>query len=333
MDKSIRSDKRLLVASGLGVCLLAGGARGDVKVVSSVTVTHSAPAAQTTPTITFQPGGTPNQTTGAATPTSPSIPAPETVTTYFKGGNARTEVAGGPVTLYNGAEEKVYTLDPTQKTYFVRSVKDIQQPPPDPATGGSAAMKVNADLSLSPGDGAKTFAGVPSKVFILSGTVVVSPERSGGSRGGGGFGGGGRHHRGGGGFPGGGGGGYPSGGDEGGGTPGGGVRGRSRVVEVSGEYWLSDTLKVPDDRKATLLPAFLMDDPGQAFVFKSLADNLGKKKEIPLDSRITLTYTAPQGGQETVTTTTEVTSVSQTALPDALFQLPTGYTQVAPPPV
>ncbi len=324
----------LSAAALLGALAATDAARADVTVVSQVGVTE-----------VVQPAL--GQTVTQGTPPPPrreSAHSPQTVTAYYKGGNARTEITGSLVTLYNGDEGKIYTIDPSQKTYYVRSVKDTLQLAP-------AQTKVDSNIDIKPGDDTKTLLGAPAHVYTVSGVVTLSSQRPGS---GGGRGGGGHHRRGrGGGFPG-GGGGFPGGGggfpmlrqngDPGGfpGDPGDGEDpenggysrrgGRSRMIVVSGELWLSDDLKLPDDRKASVLPALLPSVSGGDFVFKSLADNLGKKKEIPLESRLTLTHTDRRtNSQDSVTTTMHVISVTNTPLSDALFRLPLGLTQLVPP--
>ena len=89
-----RARRAFVTASSLGMVFLAASARADIKIVSEVTVTRQ-------PDIGVGPA-----------------PA-ETVMTFYKGRYARVEVAGGPITLYNGDAGRVYTLDPARKTYYV----------------------------------------------------------------------------------------------------------------------------------------------------------------------------------------------------------------------
>jgi hypothetical protein len=218
-------------------------------------------------------------------------------------------------TIYVGKEGKVYTLDQSQKTYYVQTVKEFLDPHPDPFSGRTGPMKETSDVALKPGDGARTCAGMDAKVFVLTGTVTVSPQRSGSGGGGGGglLGGFGRRGRGGG---------------------GGGHSGSSflaKKVELSGEYWLSDKVKLPDDKNATPLASIFSAAPMQNFVFRPVSDNLVKRKGLPLDSRLTVTSSESDGSQRSITRTSEVVSVDQKPLPDNLFEIPIGYTQIAPP--
>ncbi len=258
----------------------------------------------------------------------PGLGAPDVVTTYFKGGNAREEISTRAVIIFNATEGQVYTLDVARKTFYAQTLKEFLAPHPD---GSSTALKVNSDLALDPGGFQKVCAGQSAKVFELTGTVTLGPpkkSKAGGGllgdleglvgRGGigtiaglAGLGGGGRH-----------------GGDGEGHSA---KKTVNKTVEVSGEYWLADTFKLPDDKMASPLWALYSSSPMQNFVFGPLADQLAKRKQIPLDSRITMKTTLPDGSQKSVTRTTTVTEISQTPLPEELFLIPTGYSQVAPP--
>ena len=319
-----RARRAFLTAWGLGLISLAAAARADVKIVSQITVTR-------------QPDN------GAAA-------APEMVTSYYKGRRARVEVAGGPVTLYNADSERVYTLDPIKKTYYVLPAKQVQEGRAESSGAGSKGENLDVKVDLKSPDGAetRTISGLIAKEYDVSGSISTKPRESGGGGLLGGI-------FGGGGFPGGGfpGGGFPGGGGHhgrrggGGGGRGGGQGGRqSPTTQISGEVWLSDAARLPDDKKATALPVARLLLFGNSPALKPLTDSLNKKKLLPLYSRITLTQPARRargageadGGQgtqasseQTVTTATQVKSFSQETLDDSLFLLPPSYTQVDPP--
>lgn len=330
-------------AAALGVTLLlstgiAASTRADVAIVSQVAESE---VVQPALNQAFALGTTPP-------PRRESAHSPQTVTTYYKGANARTEVAGGTTTLYDGASGKIYTLSPADKTYYAQSYQDILEAKQASSGEQGAQTKVDSSIDVKPGEQTAVLLGAAAKAYTVSGVVTITPQRRsfGGARGGGG----GRHHgRGGGGFPGGGGGGFPGGGGgfpllqqgsyPGDGGPDGGQGGgysrgggRTRTVEVSGEFWLSDAVKLPDDKKATALPLLQAASMGGSAALKALVDSLNKKKDIPLRSRLTFTHTvAGTGAQDALTTATQVTSVSFAPISDALFRLPLGYTQVAAP--
>ena len=80
------------LATAFGVSALAVGAHADVTTVSQVAVTE-----------VIQPSLNRTVSTGSPAPQRQEIAhSTQTVTTYYKGGSARTEVAGGAVTVYDG---------------------------------------------------------------------------------------------------------------------------------------------------------------------------------------------------------------------------------------
>ena len=314
--------------AALGVPIAA---RADVKIVSEVSVTGPAQQAQD----------------GGADQSSPQV-----ITTYYKGGNARAETAAGQATIYDGAVEKEYVLDPARKTYYVLDVKQFEHPPG--GDSGRLSLDTRVDVTQSDKDEAdstKTVAGLSARGYRVTGSAKFSPKRSNNFNLGGIFGGGGVFG-GGGGFPGGGGhhrrGGYPGGG---GGGRQAGATGRSLPsYQVTGEFWLSDAVKLPGDKKASVLPAIqpLLLSAGP--MLKPLADKLTKLKDIPLYAHLAVTRTAPRGSsgdgpyggdtnqgasgraaEWTTDTTLRVTSARTLTLDDALFKVPNDYQQVDPP--
>ena len=120
------------------------------------------------------------------------------------------------------------------------------------------------------------------------------------------------------------------------------------VTEISGEVWLADAVKLPEDKKASALPSVQALIFGADPALKSFSDALDKGKLLPLSSTITITRDARQprgddqsdsgsgndaetGSATIITTTMQVKSLSQETLPETLFQVPSGYTQVDPP--
>lgn len=324
-SKLSHKEERRLAAPLFSLLVLGpvAAAHADVKIVSEVNVTRQPDS-----------GG----------PPSPLFP--ETVTTYYKGRYARVEVTGGPVTIYNADSGRVYTLDPDKKTYYVLPLKQVQEGETRLASQEPAGADLDAKVDVKSPDGAetRTIAGLIAKEYDVSGSIRVKPRDSGG---GGLLGGifGGGFPGGGGGFPGGGGGHRGRRGGGGGGRGGGGQGRQSPSTQISGEVWLSDALKLPDDKKATALPTVQEIVFGGGPALKPLTDDLDKKKLLPLYSRITLTRTtrrsrgSDEGGQDsgetpaeqTTSTTVQVKSLSREPVPDALFQVPPAYTQVDPP--
>ena len=66
---------------------------------------------------------------GGGAPEAAPAPQPQgakqTITTYYKGRKARTEVKGGAVTIYDADAGKVFRLDPARKTYTVAALRDV----------------------------------------------------------------------------------------------------------------------------------------------------------------------------------------------------------------
>ena len=313
-----------LAVSGLGLLSMTA-AQADVKIVSQINVSG------------LLQGSEPN--------------FPETLTAYYQGSRARLEITGGEIMLFDGAAGKVYRLAPDKKTYYVLSLKKLQEQQ-GRLTGPMAErmnLEVKTDLKAADAADTKTITGLTAQKYQVSGSISLQPKESGGGGGifgGGGFpGGGGGFPGGGGGFPGGGGGGHHHHGSGGGGR---GSGRRTPATTISGEIWLSDALKLPSDKKASLVPAVQELLFGGDAALKPLAEALGKKNFLPLGSTITVTRPARRargGDQEesgsssesqetpaqTITTTMHVQSVSQEPLPEALFQTPSGYNQVDPP--
>jgi len=308
--------------------------------------------------ITAQQAITVQQAAGAAqTP-----PNPQTITLFYKGRDARLETAGGPVLLYDGKAGIIHTLDTAHKTYYTTLFTQVQQAGAPIPSGTGRQVKQDTKLDLRQTDQAKTIAGVTAHQYVLTGTITFTPSQPQGYKRGGGGRGGGGHRRGGGGFP---GGGFPGGfplvgsatvDQNGGGYGGYGGRGGGTLAlpqwSLSGELWLSDTLKFP--AKEDTLPAAQLVAASAGPFLQPLADALDKHKGLPLLARITVTRTPPSSGGRTVdqfggimegtpttpaappaptttATTLTVQSLSSAPLDDKLFQTPLDYTLIPPP--
>jgi hypothetical protein len=330
-----------------------GLARADVKIVSEVSVQSGSPPPQTETSPSPQTG-TPAPPSGAGTSgqtpeQEPKKPAPpETVTTYYKGKMARVEVAGGPVTIYDGAANKVYTLHPDQKTYSVVSVKQALEQQDTPVavavSGTGVRFDTKVTLEKEGTNDTKSYAGKEAAPYHVTASIQMHRDEN-GFRGGGYSGGGadgGMHRRSrfpGGGFPGGGGsvpggngGGVSNGG---GGYPGGQSQGGSRMrrpaMEMEGETWLADAASLPAENKNALLP-LLRQAVTAGPVANALNGQIGKKKLMPLFSKVTTTVTTPFGGtRESVITTMEVKAITEETLDSALFKVPDDYKKLDAP--
>lgn len=229
----------------------------------------------------------------SATPSTKMTPSVQSVTICYKGNDARVEPMGPDgSTLLFKGEEGNVYSLDTVKKTYFVRSVKDLSAPQDPT--GKGAEKT--DITLSEGKETRRFAGMAARVYHLAGIVPDSLEIN--------------KKR----------------------LPG----EVSRKLSVSGEYWLSQDLALPSDLETSVFPTLITSNPGEDRVFRALADYFNTKaelsKDIPLNSQITLTETTPQGTQESVTLTTEVIAISQTILPESLFELPADYKQVPPPP-
>ncbi len=262
----------------------------------------------------------------------------QTLKLFYQGKNARLETDGEPVLLYDGGSGVVHALDTARSTYFTTFSPQVQQVIDQMPSGMGGPEKENLKLDFQPTDRAAILAGMTAHQYLVTGTVTFTPSRSerrgrgGGRRRGGGFPLFGsatidQYRRGEGG---------PN--EEGGPDEPGPAPSALPHWNLSGEIWLSDTLKFPA-KEDTLLAAQLVAANIGPFL-QPLADALDKHKGLPLLARITVTRTlppsrmeaAPTPAPETTATTLTVQSVSAAPLSDALFQTPLTYTLIAAPP-
>ena len=104
------------------------------------------------------------------------------------------------------------------------------------------------------------------------------------------------------------------------------------TTEMEGEYWLADAAWLPEGGKNLALP-LLVDTVPPSDILKSLNARMTKLKLIPLLSRVTLRTSAynPNGSARALTAlTTQVTSITEMPLDDALFLPPADYQKVDP---
>jgi hypothetical protein len=331
-----------LAAAGVCLTIPMGMAHADVKITVEVTTEDGSSVR-------------PSAASGGASAdapvqnTSDNPPAPRKVTIYYKGKMARREVAGGATTLYDGANNKVYALYPDQKTYSVVAMKDafkvltplsnMANAPGQPSTTSSSlpeGMRQETQTALDKTGLTQSVVGKETQKYTLEANqrlVRDQPSGQGGGQGGGGR----RGRRGGSG----GGGGGGRGGDGGGGSGGQGGPSRGGMgmpsTEMEGEYWLADAGLLPESGKSPALP-LLVDTVPPSSILKSLNDKMTKLKLIPLSSKVTLRTSAFNGSsigssgssRALIVVTTQVTSITEVSLDDALFQPPADYQKVAP---
>ena len=272
-------------------------------------------------------------------------------TTYFKGRKARRESADGKsIVIYDRDADKVYTLDPTAKTYYSVSYTSLIG---DNADQNAGPFQTTSKLNLkSPTAGAGTVGGIATRDFGVDGTLTMTPPA-------GGFGGGRR----GGQAQGGAATATPQGGNAGatdpnaqGGRRGGGFGGFAGITTaVTGSISLASAAAVlPTELSGAAydrtlsLPLIDQVLPANNQMFKPLVASIARQQGIPLGAKITMQRTiqmAPamaNGNTDTTaqtpptvpptTITMEVQSVDKTAtLEDALFAVPTDYKVVDAP--
>ncbi|MEO7714701.1 MAG: hypothetical protein ABIY70_00745 [Capsulimonas sp.] len=208
--------RAITLAIGVALAAIAAATRADVTIVSEVNVTGGM----------NRGGGGGGRGFGGGAGAAQQFP--KTVSLYYKGDKARSEEKGGPVTIYDAAAGKIYTLDTAKKTYYEQSLADIAsgaqrfaRPGAEPPPPSKVTLKETGDTQTIAAKKAAKYSVDGSLSFGFGGGFGGGGFGRGGGGGfgaGGGFGGGqGRRNRGGdenGGPP-------PPGGDNGG-PPGGG---------------------------------------------------------------------------------------------------------------
>jgi len=216
-----------------------------------------------------------------------------TVTVYYQGDTLRIESANGPAMVYTGG--KLYRINTADQTY-------CQMPSPPKHTG--MPPHNNDKFSLTATGQTSSVAGQSATQYTVSGTGPAGPpprpQQSTSTDSG-------------------------NGGDDAGGPP----SGPPPSASMTGQIWLSDSVKIDSRAKDALEVAL-----GQALGVRgplghALAAKLLAMGDAPLSANITITMPAmPDGTQPTMTLKSNVTSVSTSTLDSSLFAIPTGYTQV-----
>ena len=321
-----------LYAPCTGLVLLCGGslrAHADVKITTEISTSSGTTTTSAFATSDPAPGA------GGSSSVTPTGPI-QTVTIYYKGDMARREAANGLITLYDGAKNQVTVLNPADKTYSVFATKDAFKwlnaapssfNPDAPGSKLPEGMHEETHVEFDKTGLVQSQFDAETQKYTLAATeqrIMEAPQGFGGSggRGGGGYGGGGRHGGGRGGGQGG------SGGGSGGRGPG--SNRALPLTEYQGDFWLADDALLPANDKSPLLP-LLQGTVSDAAILKSLYGRIAKLKRVPLSSSITTRLSS--GGQARaglVTTTMQVKSITQGALEDTLFQVPSDYQKSKP---
>lgn len=239
-------------------------------------------------------GGPPGAPKKEAEPTGPV-----TVTTYYKGNRQRIE-RGGDVTITDFNAGKILTLNVAKKTYTELSLTDLGA---NLDTNPMLKMfKVNASADVKPGGETKAIAGRPSKNYKYTLTFkmeATDPQMAA----------------------------FLSG----------------LTTTVTGEQWVTETLTIPTDATSLARNKMLKQLPVSVKDLEQVGAQMGIMKGFPLSSITTVKIDLPeqlkammasQGGGKTnepIVSVTEVTSISEDPLDDALFTVPAGYKKVEAP--
>src|SRR5689334_2369111 len=102
----------LTMTAGVFVAVLMAQtpAKSDLKIVTETNVTQTTQQAEAA---------------SKQADTASKQRAPQIETAYYKGEEARVEAPDGTVTIYDLAADKVYTLNPTDRTYHVAPIKQF----------------------------------------------------------------------------------------------------------------------------------------------------------------------------------------------------------------
>jgi hypothetical protein len=216
-------------------------------------------------------------------------PRQQVVTTYYKANRIRTET-GKTVSIYDTDTQQMYSLDPEKKTFRVTSLKNVTG---TMAPGLLSKLKFNATADTREVAEEGVIAGKPARKYVCSATIGMSVE----------------------------------------GMP----QGSFPTTRIQIEQWATDAITLPGEAHKWALPLARMTGPLESMDgMKPLVEAMAKIKGFPLSNRITTTVVATPTTQAgigrtptgPVVTTTEVQSVSEEALSDALFEIPKDYTKV-----
>ncbi len=284
----------------------------------------------------------------------------QTVTVLLKGTRARVEfrpigakpeTAPSAVLLYDGMAQKVYTLNPVAKTYFVQSYKEAIDGErrvdalPDGDRGSRMTFAGTVELKAARADNAfvsKEILGAQTRQYIVSGNVEMTfnlPENAPAQNPPAIY------------VPQGNAGGFPSGGNPGSGNfpPGGRMRGgfAPPSLAVDGEVWSTDgaaLFTAGHDTPVVAIYRLMLPDNAGAFggpLTKPLVTRLKNMKSLPGESTVSLRmssrFRSSENGEDMPaadplsTHLTMKTIITDATIEDALFAIPTDFTLAEPP--
>ncbi len=227
---------------------------------------------------------------------------PQSQTTYYKGAKIRTEANDGKqVTIYDAQTKTLTVLNPTKKTYTTVPVSAMAQDP------RLAMLDIKTTSTVKPGGKTKTIAGKPAKNYVWQATIAMGMKQ--------------------GAMP-------PGGASKGAQTP----SGTLFSITMNGEQWTTEAVKMPGATGKGMLG--VLSGPAAAMPgLEPLIAKLSTIKGVPLTSTVRQSFARGAGlsgsgtalPARTMTTQTDVVSITEANLPATLFAVPAGYTKAAMP--
>jgi hypothetical protein len=222
---------------------------------------------------------------------------PFITTVYYKASRQRTETDKG-VTITDLDGDKFYTLDPVKKTYYVMSSKDIEKMAAENPM--LAMIKVDTSTTVTPTAETKSIAGKMAKKYAYTTIMKMGMEGADDS-----------------------------------------ISAMLPIITINGEQWTTEEITLPVDYRKFAQSNFMRSmPPMMAKGIKDMVDKMADIKGIPLSSIITVTVkpsekAPPQAAsafpKDPIVTTTEVKSITEGPLDDALFTVPADYKEVKAP--
>jgi hypothetical protein len=235
----------------------------------------------------------------AAKAQNPNLGKPMTMTTFYKGDRMRQE-QGAMVTITDYKEGTITTLDPKKKTFYVSKISDTMNAVANNPFLETLKLDVKADVK--PGTETKSILGKSAKNVKFNATFTFSSK-------------------------------------DGGDSP---IAAFMPTIILKGEQWVTEEVKVPGDPKQMLQQMNLSRGPMAMFGggMKEFTEKMGSVPGFPLLNSTTMEFvfppTAPpqvqeQMGGKPMTTLTEVKSISEEVLDEALFKAPEDFKEVKAP--
>jgi hypothetical protein len=222
---------------------------------------------------------------------------PVTTITYYKAGKQRVE-NDKSITIADLEGDKSYTLDPVKKTYYVTSSKDREKAAAD--NPFLAMIKVDTSTTVTPTAETKAIVGKTAKKFTYVTLMKMGME-----------------------------GGDPS------------MAAMFPTFTINGEMWTTEEVTLPVDYRKVARNNFMRTMPAMmAKGIQDMVDKISEIKGFPLFTVMTMTIVPskeapPQAAasfpKEPIVTTTEVKSIVEAPLDDALFVVPADYKEVKAP--